>query len=83
MELQSESFAQSCGIWKNTVIGLARSRTRLNNSCLTSATMKSQHDGNEKCTKCPDIAASPHQVKVNTRVHDDDCRYQAVTLKSA
>jgi hypothetical protein len=77
MEPQSESFAESCGIWKNTLIGLARSRTRLNNSCLTSAPMKSQHNGDEKCTKCRDIAASPHQAKVNTKAHG--CRYQAIT----
>jgi hypothetical protein len=69
VELQSENFAQSCGIAKNIVIGLSCGRIRLNNSRFPSAPVKSQHDGNEKCTKCPDVAASPHQAKVNRSLY--------------
>jgi hypothetical protein len=64
VELESENFAQSCGIGKNIMSGLWCSRTGLNSSRFTSAPVKSQHHGNKKCAKCPDVAASPHQAKL-------------------
>ena len=39
--------------------------------------MKSQHDGNKKCTKCPDIAASPHQAKLIRSLENKKCAISA------
>jgi hypothetical protein len=49
--------------------GLSCSRTRLNSSRFTSTAVKSQHCGNKKCANCPDVAASPHQAKLNINLY--------------
>lgn len=51
------------------MIDFSRSRTRINNSRFTTTPVKSQHGGKKKRANCPDIAASPHQAKLNISLY--------------